>query len=131
MLQSKRETDWLDLVDMADKNNLQLEIFDSWTEVSYLKTLLPENTETAVLGELAGKKKNIFETEDKRYRYLVKVNQYIDAGNKRPIEQVKSVIKKMIIRQRGQNEIKFLEDSLLKAAKKEGIIISNITETKK
>ena len=124
LFKSKKESDWLDLVDMADKNNLMLETFDSWIEVAYLKTLLPEDSKTT-FGEYAGKKKNIYETTDKRYRYLVRVDQFIDAGNKRPLEQVRDIIRQMIIRQRAQNELKFLEDSLMQSAMKEGVIFVN------
>jgi hypothetical protein len=133
LFKSKKESDWLDLVDMADKNNLLLESFDSWTEVAYLKTLLPEEAKTS-FSEFAGRKNNIYEISDKRYRYLVRVDQFIDAGNKRPLEQVKGVIRQMIIRQRAQNELKFLEDSLMQAAMKEGVIFVNQTidkQTKK
>jgi hypothetical protein len=77
---------------------------------------------------------NIYETTDKRYRYLVRVDQFIDAGNKRPLEQVRDIIRQMIIRQRAQNELKFLEDSLMQSAMKEGVIFVNQTidkQTKK
>lgn len=124
LFKSKRESDWLDLVDMADKNSLMLESFDSWTEVAYIKTLLPEGAITS-FGSYVGKKKNIYETSDKRNRYLVRVDQFIDAGNKRPLEQVRGIIRQMIIRQRAQNELKFLEDSLLQSAEREGAIFVN------
>ncbi len=126
LLKSKRENDWLDLVDMADKNNLTLEKFDSWTEVSYLKSLLPKDADLSALGEFAGKKKNVMEITDKRYKYLIRIDQFIDAGNKQPLEQVRSVIRKMIIHQRSQNEIKFMEDSLLSTARKDGAIFINV-----
>jgi hypothetical protein len=66
------------------------------------------------------------EISDKRYKYLIRIDQFIDAGNKQPLEQVRSVIRKMIIHQRSQNEIKFMEDSLLSTARKDGAIFINV-----
>lgn len=124
LLQSAREEDYQDLIDISIKNSFELTDMSSWTDFATLLQLLPTNKEKNYDYLLKSGKGEEF--EDKEYVYLVKVRDSRLPGDYSPRESVTEVIQRVIFNQRKQEIVRNYEDSLYRIAKENKKIMINL-----
>lgn len=120
---------YLDLVDIAEKNTMNLEEFPNWTEFSVVANYLPPLPKDTDLKTFltAGK---TYESTDKQYGYILKIDNVRHEGERQPLEHIKDMIAITIVNQRKNEALKNIEDSLYNNALENKKIILNTNTSK-
>lgn len=129
LMRANDHDSYLDLVDIAEKNGMNLEEFPNWTEFAIVANYLPPLPKDTDLNTFlsAGK---AYESTDKQYGYILKIDNVRHEGDQQPLEHIKDMIAITIVNQRKNEALKNIEDSLYNHALENKKIILNTNTTK-
>lgn len=115
-----------DFLDMAAKNNLILNQFDSWVAfdevLNYLPTIRGKSYDYLLTD---GK---VVELSDGEFKYYIFITDNLKKGDQAPLEWVENVVRKIIYNKRSSDIVKATEDSLYNAAQVNNILKIYLTK---
>lgn len=128
LMKSSNSEKQQDFIDICDKNDFQLAIFDEWVDFNELLGFLPTRK-----GDSYTRLLNTTEVQfmaDQSNKYLFNIYESKNKGETAPIELTKDKIRKIILNQRRVDILKVYEDSLYIKAKQNNRIIVNIDKNR-
>lgn len=115
-----------DFLDMCEKNNLELTVYENWTDFRELLNHAPTTSGRDYDYMLPIRK--IQELADTDNKYYIQITDALDKGDQAPLEWVENVVRRIIITMRSNGIIRATEDSLYNAAVNENKVIININQ---
>lgn len=120
LVNSKKESDKYDLLDIIDKNNLRYIEYKDWT---YFTRVLKDVPFKEVAFDSFLRNNTTYQISDEEYTYLMIIDGYLNSGSNTPIEMIQNVIKTSILNGRRSQVIRDMEDSLYNEALLDGTLV--------
>lgn len=124
LMQSKRDVDRQDFIDMCLKNNFELTEFNSWVDFNEFLSQLP--TVKGRKYDSMPTDRGVQEMADADNKYYIQITESRGIGDQSPVERVRNVIDRVLFNQRKQEIIRSYEDSIYRAAIQDNRIVINI-----
>lgn len=113
-----------DFLDMCTKNGFDLTAFDQWTDFRLLLAKVPTTSGKSYEHMLPVRK--VQELSDADNKYYIQITESLKKGESAPLEWVEEIVYRIILTQRRNEIIRFLEDSLYNSAAAQNKIKINI-----
>lgn len=114
LMGSAAEDKQRDFMDMCAKNNLELTVYDDWTDFRQLLNNAPTTLGRNYDNMLDVRK--VQELSDADNKYLIRISESLKKGDQAPLEWVDHIVRRIIITKRSNDIIRATEDSLYNAA---------------